>query len=97
MRARESQDGDAWCQRCRFGCFRCGRLVRVPFPYDVVECRDCGLSWSVGAAGYDVIPKDRMDVDGEVCLPRVEREEGWDGELAEHYHALWGTGEPETG
>jgi DNA-directed RNA polymerase subunit RPC12/RpoP len=96
MRARESQDGAAWCQRCRFGCFRCGRLVRVPFPYDVVECRDCGLAWSVGAAGYDVVRKDRMDVDGEACPPRVEREKGWDGELAEHYHALWGAGEPET-
>jgi hypothetical protein len=93
MRAQEVQDGAAWCQRCRFGCFRCGRFVRVRFPYDVVECRDCDLSWSVGAAGYDLVRGDRMDVDGEVCLPRMERQLDWDGELAEHYHALWGKGE----
>jgi hypothetical protein len=87
-----SQDGEAWCQRCRFGCFRCGRFVRVRFPYDVVECRDCDLSWSVGAAGYDVIPRDRMDVDEEARHVRVreEMDESWEGELAEHYHSLWG-------
>jgi hypothetical protein len=81
----------AWCQRCRFGCFRCGRAVRVRFPFDVVECHDCGLAWSVGAAGYDLIREGRMDVDGEARVRGGgdEGDNGWDGELAEHYHALW--------
>jgi DNA-directed RNA polymerase subunit RPC12/RpoP len=89
--ASEDVGDGVWCQRCRFGCFRCGRFVRVAFPYDVVECRDCGLAWSVGAAGYDLIRKDQMDVDG-APLARVERRDAWEGELAKHYHSLWGTG-----
>jgi hypothetical protein len=93
--ASEGGADGAWCQRCRFGCFRCGRAVRVGFPYDVVECHDCGLAWSVGAAGYDLIHEYRMDVDMEARVRRKgeEGDSGWDGELAEHYHALWGSGQ----
>jgi DNA-directed RNA polymerase subunit RPC12/RpoP len=82
----------AWCQRCRFGCFRCGRFVRVPHPYDLVECRDCGLAWRVGAAGYDLVPRDGVDVDRDAPRVRQTAHDAWDGELADHYHALWGRG-----
>jgi WD40 repeat protein len=40
------------CERCGFECFRCGRRGKIEIPLNVVQCKDCGLQWRMGALGY---------------------------------------------
>lgn len=45
----------ALCERCAFGCFRCGIPVVVGYDCKMVSCARCGLKWEMGVLGYDLV------------------------------------------
>ncbi|GAM86079.1 hypothetical protein ANO11243_040890 [Dothideomycetidae sp. 11243] len=50
------KDGDAaFCERCSFACFRCGTKAVFSGTSDTVECDSCGITWSVGCTGYQIL------------------------------------------
>ncbi|KAG8623842.1 hypothetical protein KVT40_008818 [Elsinoe batatas] len=50
----EKEGGESKCERCGFGCFRCGGEGRVDLVRDLVGCDACGVEWEVGVLGYEV-------------------------------------------
>jgi WD40 repeat protein len=45
------------CERCGFSCFRCGQRSKIGVKLENVACRDCGLEWTMGALGYELVKK----------------------------------------
>jgi hypothetical protein len=42
------------CERCSFGCLRCGESNKISSQVDKVACLSCGLKWDIGALGYSL-------------------------------------------
>jgi WD40 repeat protein len=54
-RVREDDMGQAafpLCERCSFGCLRCGEPSKISAVVDRLACRSCGSEWDIGALGY---------------------------------------------
>jgi hypothetical protein len=95
------QESFPLCERCGFGCFRCGRRGKFDFPLTVIKCRHCGLQWRVGAVGYDITkqPQPSRIQEMEVVRSRTdllsENDGGLDdiGDLLhlmdDYYQSLW--------
>ncbi|KAJ4335577.1 hypothetical protein N0V95_008857 [Ascochyta clinopodiicola] len=46
-------DSRTFCERCSFGCFRCGGSTNVAGIATTLKCYDCAGEWSIGALGYE--------------------------------------------
>ncbi|KAF2271381.1 WD40 repeat-like protein [Westerdykella ornata] len=64
------------CERCSFGCFRCGGLCRIlnPGTDDKVVCQSCLEAWEIGALGYEAIDDDVLAATTlELPVPQLSR------------------------
>ncbi|PNS13865.1 hypothetical protein CAC42_1356 [Sphaceloma murrayae] len=67
----DSQEGGgAWCERCRFGCLRCGTEAEVDLEMRTVWCDKCKIRWEMGVLGYDVVESFQLP------LQETESEDG---------------------
>jgi WD40 repeat protein len=47
-------DGLNLCERCGFGCFRCGKPTFIRKGSKSITCDHCQLTWNAGALGYEL-------------------------------------------
>lgn len=94
----DDQEQYPLCERCGFGCFRCGERVKMNAKITEVRCKPCGLCWKVGALGYTLIEQETSEkMEGIVRKNRTSEEdrgttcdeEGDVHGLLEYYHGLW--------
>lgn len=87
------------CEKCNFGCFRCGRRAIV-WHDGRVSCKYCNLVWKAGVLGYELVapkrfsnasspPRLRRNVAASERGLESERDDLADGER-EYYASLWG-------
>lgn len=57
------------CERCEFGCFRCGTTVVISEDSRLMTCGHCSLEWEIGVLGYELVstassaPTTKMEID----------------------------------
>lgn len=85
----DTQGSLALCVRCNFACHRCARRAHFSDDGTKVTCEDCGLIWTAGILGYDLM--DSLVVDQQANkLSKHARQQPFDKEI-DHYHSLWRT------
>jgi hypothetical protein len=53
-----SQASFPLCERCSFGCLRCGKpCKKISTAVELIVCRECDLEWDIGVLGYKVHEK----------------------------------------
>jgi WD40 repeat protein len=85
------------CERCSFGCFRCGKPKFIARSGTYVTCDSCDLTWKAGVLGYELV-QSITDIEG-VGRATTERrhdlghsdEEYLGNSEIEHYASLWQT------
>lgn len=84
----------ALCERCAFGCFRCGLSVVIDQDTRTVSCGPCGLEWEVGVLGYELVGSLPFGLDSGMEITKDEGEEdewmsGLDGGDIEFHAGRW--------
>jgi len=75
------------CERCSFGCLRCGRSCgKISPSLQKAACHYCGIEWDIGVLGYEVLdrssgrkaPEHRLELELEERegVPFEESEDG---------------------
>ncbi|KAF4554036.1 WD domain-containing protein 34 [Elsinoe fawcettii] len=83
-----AEKGEARCERCGFGCFRCGKQAKLDLRSNTVHCKACDLTWDIGILGYEVMINDETKPGHSSFTPPALDKEFGDDERDRHFEQV---------